>query len=460
VQPPYGLSDEPAHTVKALAASHGEIRGPKSIGQFGYSAMEFNVPSAYSSIWHFTCYSGDVNTTPKCSPPFSNGINRVKVTSTAAEYPPIYYSAVGIFGWISPGQFGLFLMRTATVLIFVSLLSMSAHLLIANGFGKSLGVLLICATPTVISFSGAVNPFSPEVAASVLYWTSGILSLKSSKHQPKKVIASCYLSSIAFGVIRPASFLWILISMFIIALTSLSFSQVKSVACRRINAIHFFCATGIGVLLSTLWYFFGMSVHSLGAGSPAGGKLFDNMAISLRHTPSYLKQIFGFFGWTTFYAPNYVMLLLISAAILLFLVNLRYQTREVVGLVLLLFFLIAGPAVLEGTRAASSGWGFQGRYLIPVAVGIPILLVLGGNQRQKSMLLGIITPLTVLAHLGALNYVSKRFTVGLSGQFFWASKIEWSGVGGPIVIQIAFLVTICLGITFTISQIFFSRLNQ
>lgn len=455
IQPPYGISDEPAHTVKALATSDGQLQGPQTVGQFGYSAMEFQVPSAYSSLWHFTCYSGDVNTTPDCAPQFPTGADRIYISSTAAEYPPVYYATVGIFGWISPGQQGLFLMRLVTVILVTILIVLAGHLFVQFGYARQLATLLICATPTVFSFSGSVNAFSPEVAASILYWTSGIFLLQSPNRKSKNLIASIYIGAIAFGVMRPASFLWILISMSVIFIVSVNVKELPFLFGKKnTNMLHVLSASGIACILSVCWYFLGMTVRNLGGGSPAGGELFDNILVSFQRTPQYLQQIFGFFGWTTFYAPILVVILFTTSLLLSFLVNLRYNRREIVGLSCLVSFISFGPAILEGARAASSGWGFQGRYLIPVAIGIPIVLALGGINNRRSLLLSnIIAIPVVLGHLIALNHVAKRFTVGLSGPSFWPSHIKWSGLGGQLAIQISFTLTLCFGVAFIISQL-------
>lgn len=455
VQPPYGLSDEPAHAVKALAASHGHLRGPQTIGQFDYAAMEYEVPSAYSSIWHFTCYSGDVNVVPSCAPPFPSGSDKIRVSSTAAEYPPVYYAIVGQFGWISPGHTGLFLMRLATVILCTTFITLAACQFVKSGRNNRLASLLLCATPTVLAFSGAVNAFSPEVAASILFWTSGILLLKSRNDAPKSLVVSCYLGAFAFGVIRPASFLWILSATCVIVLISPKSKDLMSLPSKRTNKFHFLLASGISGVISLCWYFFGMSTRNLGGGSPAGGQLLDNMMTSLRQTPSYIKQMFGFFGWTTFYAPAVVILLFLVAILFSYFATLRYNIWETTGLLALLIFVLGGPTVLEGARAATSGWGFQGRYLIPVAVGIPIILALGGASKSaKSSLLNLVSALVVIGHIVSLNHVARRFTVGLDGPFLWMFHIEWSGLGGALPLQLSFFLTLFLGITFIFSQIF------
>jgi hypothetical protein len=443
IQPPYGLSDEPAHTIKALGTADGQLSGKRTIGQFGYSAMEFEVPAAYASIWHFTCYSGDVTQTPKCAPPFPNDPNRTITTSTAGEYPPPYYAIVGVWGWISPGEIGLLLMRIATVLVCSIFLTMSAYLFIISGNSSRLVTLLACATPTVFAFSGAVNPFGPEVMASILYWTSGTLLLRSETEKHRLFIIFSYIGAVSFGIIRPASFLWILISMGVILLASksLSASQVRTK-----NLRHFLISSSAGILISLSWYLIGMEVRGLGAGSPAGGSLLDNMLVSLGKTPAYLQQIFGFFGWTTFYAPKFVLVFFIVAIILLFLSSARFSLRENTAIVFLLLFLICSPAILEGSRAASSGWGFQGRYLIPVGLGIPILLALMAKPKngQRVYLLPF-SLLIIISHLATLGFVTKRFTEGLNGSSFWSTSIDWSGVGGPLAIQISFFLTLLLG---------------
>ena len=157
-QPIYGVSDEPAHVVKAVASGRGEFVGPNVIGQFGYSATEYQIPAAYDSIWNFVCYNGDVNATPKCSEQLTNDRKLVPVATTAGNYPPLYYITVGWIGNVFVGPWGIYLMRIATSFIVALLLVLSfKQSLKFLSRSRAITASMIAFTPAVAAFSGTIR---------------------------------------------------------------------------------------------------------------------------------------------------------------------------------------------------------------------------------------------------------------------------------------------------------------
>ena len=429
VQPPYGVSDEPAHAIKALATANGQFSGPSVVGPFGYAAQEFQVPSAYAEIWHFVCYNSDVNTTPSCAPPFPNGDNRIALPSTAAEYPPLYYGLVGWAGWIFPGKSGLLQMRLLTVLLVAALLGWAASRLPRRNLAWTVTGLLLAMTPVVLAFTGSVNPFGPEIAAAVLFWVSCLrVANEGETDISRSDVVGLHVSAILLGLFRPASFLWIIIIVLMVSISMLAKSGSTFVDV--VGKGRPICwAAVVGVLPSLTWFFFAMTGKSLGGGSPAGGSTWTNMSISFWRTDEYLQQAIGYFGWTSFKLP--VILMSIGSILLVCLaIAARDGGRQLftAGLLITLF-AACGPAILEGARASVAGFGFQGRYLLPVLCGLPILLSVLTGTRELSQSLGrSFLVLAVTLQLASLFYVGKRFAVGLDGTNLWVLKSEWPGL--------------------------------
>ena len=90
--------------------------------------------------------------------------------------------------------------------------------------------------------------------------------------------------------------------------------------------------------------------------------------------------------------------------------------------------------------------------MIPVAVGIPLLLALRSESPRYRYAAAIPPILIFIGHLVALNHVAKRFTVGLNGPSSWIFNIKWSGVGGPIAVQLAFCLVVLLGVVLVVNQ--------
>lgn len=443
-QPPYGVSDEPAHTVKALASARGHLNGPHVIGQFDYQAIEFEVPAAYSSIWHFVCYNSDPNVTPECAPPFPSSSERTAVSSTAGEYPPLYYAVVGWLGWLSPDQHGLMMMRVMTVFVVVAMAGFASWLLHQHQTHSGADAILMGLTPTVLAFSGTVNPFGPEIAAAVLFWTSSLLLLgeTSSRKPLRQLIATMYGSAILLGFIRPASFIWIFVIMLFVLVAS---PTPEGSRWSRPVTRHMIGASMTGALISYMWFAGLMTTHSLGGGSPAGGTLLGNMRFSFERTDEYLRQILGFFGWTSFYSPPVVIILYVAILVLFVTFYRTNHSRVRLSLSGLVLFASLGPSVLEGARASSSGFGFQGRYLLPVLVGFPLILACRSKGNRPSHHQGVLLGGLVLAQLFALNHATRRFTVGLDGPYLWPLHMKWPGNLGPLATITLSAVTWLLG---------------
>lgn len=432
-QPIFGVSDEPAHVIKAVASGRGEFVGTKVIGQFGYSAIEYDVPGAYNSIWNFVCYNGDVNVTPKCSQRLTNDRKLVPVSSTAGNYPPLYYVAVGWIGSIAVGPSGIYLMRIATSFIVAVLLAFSfTQSLRFLASSKAITASLIAFTPTVAAFAGTVNPFSVEVAAATLFWTSSISIF--IRQEEKKFFRSDYLlviSGVLLALIRPVSFFWIAV----IELFLLCFFYDLSGATRKSNPKTTQLAVAAAIFAISVGVNFTRSgVTGFGASGPAGGSTIGNMRISYEKSADYVRQLFGFFGWTQFYPPIYVPLIFCGVAIVIGARISNRSRRQIICLLLLVTFIVYSPTVLEGLRAAHNGWGYQGRYILPVAVGLPFLYFIDGvssekvNEQKQELKWPIIA--IAIAHFLAIIHVAHRFFVGLNGPYFWIGTTQWTGYGG------------------------------
>jgi hypothetical protein len=331
-----------------------------------------------------------------------------------------------------------------TVFIVVAVAGFACWLLHKHQRFSGLSAILLGLTPTVLAFSGTVNPFGPEIAAAILFWTSSLLLLgESSSHEHLRLLtATVYGSAVLLGFTRPASFVWILVILFFVLLAT---PTPETDRWGRPATRHVIFASMMGVLVSFLWFARFMSARSLGGGSPAGGNLLNNMRSSFERTDDYLRQALGFFGWTSFYLPS-ALIVLYVALLVLFVVLYRTNYFGVrLSLVGLGLFASLGPSVLEGARAATSGFGFQGRYLLPVLVGFPLVLVCRSSKAQQSQWQSMLLGSLVLAQLLALNHATRRFTVGLGGPYMWPFHMDWSGNLGTIATLTFSTVTWFLG---------------
>lgn len=446
LQPPYSVSDEPSHTIKAVASAYGQFDRPQVIGQFGYGAYSYEVPKVFTSIWHSTCYNDDTRTTAACIGDFPPGTELVGTTSTAGPYPPTYYVAIGWLGRLFPSQTGFYLMRFLGALLFCLTLTFTFALqhLKSKSHNAWVSVPLLL-TPAVCSFSAVINPFAYEIAAAALFWTSAFL-LSDSRHpnrESKQLWGALVGSALFFSCIRPAAFVWLtMITFFVIISVPGNVNRQFNFQDKRIRLIAGIAFNAIVISLALSYRTqTDLVVDPTNAITPmvgAGGDIFTNMSLSYQRLGIFFRQLFGFFGWTSFYPPVAVPLFFLTA-ITISIVIMRISTwRLRSGLAALMGFVYLGPVVLEGARASSLGFFYQGRYMLPVAIGIPIFIWLRGEEREPNrytlLLTRTIIGLSAGSSIFAANYVARRFVSGTDGRVLWFLDVNWSPPGGPYVL--------------------------
>ena len=452
-QPPYGVSDEPAHAVKALATARLNFSGPETIGQFDYPAQVFEVPAAYTSIWHFVCYSSNTDATPICAEPFPSDENLLLTSSTAGAYPPLYYVAVGSPGWLWPGEGGLAGMRLMSVLLWSSTLALAFSVLsLVCSSRLALATVFIAFTPTALALGSTVNPFGWEISLFVLLWATTLVSIfGDSQNLPSgRLHYLSWLSAIAISLIRPASFIWTFGMMAAVACLLLFRSLRPLNTDLRRMTISSVSPLMASTMLSLGWWAVMADKASFGGGGGSLGTTAANVRYSFDRLDDYLLQLHGFFGWTEFYAPTASLLCWIFALVLVA-IRSSFSTSQRNIVLVGVTGVIAAPLVLEGLRATSSGLGYQGRYILPLAVGLPILMsIFPSSDTPGRNRLG--PPLLALGGTAiAVVQVVRRYEVGLSGPLIWFREPTWEPFGGS-ALQLALLAIATLSLSIVLMR--------
>jgi Predicted membrane protein (DUF2142) len=82
----------------------------------------------------------------------------------------------------------------------------------------------------------------------------------------------------------------------------------------------------------------------------------------------------GYFGWVDTPAPGLTLVLWTAALGVLVALAISFARRRVALVIAgLLGMIILVPELLEYIEARTFGFGWQGRYTLPLAVGLPIL---------------------------------------------------------------------------------------
>src|SRR5664280_761430 len=191
--------------------------------------------------------------------------------------------------------------------------------------------------------------------------------------------------------------------------------QMRSV--RRSIAVVLACG-----VLAVMWI---VTAHSLDLVAEAlvsprtnGVHLF---ALVSGHTGTWIQQMIGVFGWLDTQSPLVTYLVWSAAVGTVVVIALSVATgRQVLMLALVMAIVIVAPIAISYSQAHRLGIVWQGRYMMPIAVGVPLV---GVAIIDKSPLLRwprarFATVLCIgigVARAAAFAEALRRYSGGVSG---------------------------------------------
>jgi hypothetical protein len=136
--------------------------------------------------------------------------------------------------------------------------------------------------------------------------------------------------------------------------------------------------------------------------------------------PEYAKDLFGAYGSPEMNATPFVVLLFGSSLLVLIGAAMaRVRLHEAAVLLACgLGFVLALPLAADLLSARTQGIIWQGRYQMPLAVGVPILaaVLLGARGVQPGRVVRVLAPAIAAVGLGySYYYVHRRYAVGIHG---------------------------------------------
>jgi hypothetical protein len=162
----------------------------------------------------------------------------------------------------------------------------------------------------------------------------------------------------------------------------------------------------------------------------------------------------GFFGWLDFRAPYHLAeLWFVPVLALLAAAAATGKLRDVAALAVLFGSVILIPVLAQGRQAASLGYIWQGRYLLAVAAGLPLLAaaILAKREPRHAWLRRAVPrlPLAVTASTLALGFLMfyatlRRYAVGTRGPLLLPLHPSWTPPGTIAAAVLLYLVGVAL----------------
>jgi hypothetical protein len=456
--PLYAGPDEPAHVIKAVAVDHGQLTGkelsPRLREMFRDERQDFEmvrVPAIYGTAISTTCFTYEPDIPANCLD-FSGSTKEVDDATYVARHPPPYYAVVGIASWIgTPGSGAVYLMRFLSVVMTSALIATAITALRRSTVPRLVAVgVAFAITPMVLFVTGVVNPSALEIAAAVTVWVCGlVLICRAHERIDNWLVAGTGIGACAMALSRQLAPLWLAL----IGVTLLGFAN--RTALRNLVRSNWARLWALLVVASTmaqvLWNVVVKPLDVSAEGRPpmhlATGDILE--IVTGRSFFRYHEMI-GVFGWGDTPTPALTWIPWTAGIVfLVFAAVLWVSRRQLLMVLALLAAVIVVPIVIESTTYNEGGGvNWQGRYTLPLAVGVPILaaVALGTTERGRQLvtsrfMLGIGVVVGV-GQLLAFAQNLRRYTVGYNGDLqFWKDPL-WSPPVAALVLTIAFGVAV------------------
>ncbi len=460
--PLYSGGDEPAHVIKAAAVVRGELRGrdvtididegaaphPLDGGvQDGHVVSAVRVPAEFERADRIRCYVFQGDVPAGCAGAFPGSDSEAEVRTRAGRYPPPYYMAVGLPTLVfSSSAKAVYLMRLLNGLLCAAFLAsaMSSASEMRCRF-LVIGVA-VGATPMALYLAGIVNPSGLMVSAGISLWISGLALLQGLDHRRvRRVAARTGLSASVLILLPGVSPLFL--AMILLVLGGLTGRRRLGMLIRRTPVQAWLVVFLVASAFAVAWL---VVSRSLELGPPTLYSSSQTMVQALRTSlgkfDATVRQMIGVFGWLDTPSPRvtyYLWFFLLG--FLLVLGTALSSTRVVMAITAVVLATVVVPAVLQAFSAHTLGFVWQGRYSLPLAVGVPILAAFGLDMRRQALSLqlhrvaAVVMVALVVAHLSAFTWAMRRYTVGTSGKLlFFLGPSGWHPPAPAIVLLVAF----------------------
>jgi hypothetical protein len=428
--PPFAAPDEASHYLRALSIANGHLLGPKVDYRLAgetpaqrvwarRDARAVLVPARLSPP-DVRCADGARDAGPR---------GCIEVTPTGDYYPLAYLVPAVALKAASDASTGLWLARLASALPALGFLLL-AITLVAQGGGWSFLGLLGAFTPMVLFAGSVVNPNGLEIAASLACAAAALRVARTAGRTPTWIWAALAAS----GVVTLLA--WQLGIVFLLADLALGAALLGPTGLRelRISAPRQLVAVAVTLAAAFVIYLaYGLSsgvFHSSFALAPLGA----NLRAGLHQLHRALYGAVGQFGSLTVNLDRFAYRIWWLATLALIAIAVWLGPRREKALLALVAMLaLAFPVVFYAFVYRRSGFGLQGRHVLPALALIPLTAgeVIqgarsdGSRTRSGTRLLAAVVALIAVFQLYAW-WINARQSAGEPHSFWFLSHPLWS----------------------------------
>ncbi len=371
--PKFAAPDEPAHAARAASLVRGQLLGRPLSGNPSDPRVAVRIPLNLVPT-NIGCFIFRPSQPASCARVTSPLPDLRTVSTYTGRYPPLYYLAVGVPSlWASGGRV-LWWMRLGGDVVNAVLLT--AAFLIAGRSTNSVWALVGVAaatTPMVLFLGSVVNPSGLEICSAVTLWSALLALTRSPGGQRSPAVAIwAAASAVVFESTRGLSPVLMVLTV-AAACAAAPPGWVRRLLRRRQVRIGGAVVAAFGVL-AVAWIVGAGTLRLMRVSTvPASVTTPDLVRLVLGDNTQF-DQFVGRFGWLDTRSPTWVVYLwAVALCALVAAVIHRRQWRVLTVLGALAAASVVIPTVEGVVQARTVGLFSQARYIMPLAVGLPIL---------------------------------------------------------------------------------------
>lgn len=442
--PLFSVPDEPAHVVKAAAVVRGQLYGTPGVTDDGEPVVRVRVPARYRSAYAWPgCFMFDADATADCAPDdLAGGDADIELGTPAAGYPPLFYALVGWPSLVSADATAVHAMRLLSAALCAAMLAAGAWALsTVTGPRVAMAATLFVATPMAAFLAGSVNPNGLEIAAAVATWAAAVAGARrvvDGVALGRGLTVVLVVAGSTLALTRWLSPLYLLAILALVGVSVPLRSWRPALGRRDVRVV-------VGALGGAVVVAGALIALAPGRDLSPGPAVPDGVG-ALRalvgQTGQYVENMIGRFGWVDTPPPLVTELVWwLGTGALLGLAAVLADRLVLRAVALTAAATLVVPIAAQLPSTDSIGMPWQGRYTLPLAVGVLVLAVVGISGRAASGAEGVaagrwrsaVVALAVAApvgHAAAVAWALRRYVTGLQGSLDLLGDAAWTPPGG------------------------------
>jgi hypothetical protein len=295
--------------------------------------------------------------------------------------------------------------------------------------------VLVALSPMVFFLSSVLNSSGMEIAAAFAAWCGGLCVIA---YRPVPFALGAW-TALAFAVLMlsrptsPANAAVIIVTLGIVAGWSRCKELVRDRGTFPIRASLAATLIVVGVQAA-----FGGFPAIPGTPLKPPLSLWGSIWLTLRLTEDRLRQAVGNFGWLQVPLPDAVFAVWSAVVAVLVAAGLYLSSRYRRALPFLVLVIVVMPIIIESPKIDTAGAFWQGRYWLPVLIGVPLVAAAQLSVRKqatdRTVAIGLVTLGSVLgaAQVWAFIVALHRYEYGLGARP--GTKASWAPPGGVLLV--------------------------